>query len=338
MKLPERILTGLLLILLLSCGHKTSKNHAPDEKPVELKDFLGMFREIKPPVQFGDTSLVHKPGDSSLSLGVLSQFLPDSVFQSHMKGFKGRYFATGKVSVKKAESYLFLKLLSAGRKSLYVLVFDKDGKFSTLMSLAQGGDDTPANYYAQLDAKYTLTVQRDRKESGSTKVYRKSVYVYNADAGFTLIMKEGNEEKRGPVAVYNPIDTLPRKHRFTGDYVTDKQNFISVRDGRNNSLVRFFVHFEKDKGECKGELKGEAKFTAPNVVRYSAAGDPCSVSFTFTDKNVTMKELEGCGNHRDIRCYFDGVYAKKKENRAKPPVKIGKPEARPKTKAGSKTK
>ena len=31
-----------------------------------------------------------------------------------------------------------------------------------------------------------------------------------------------------------------------------------------------------------------------------------------------MKELEGCGNHRDIRCYFDGVYNKQKEINTKP--------------------
>src|SRR4051812_20745591 len=99
MKLPERILTGLLVISVIACGHKASKTGAPEEKPVELKDFMGMFRELKPPVLFGDTSLVRKTGDSAISLGVLSQFLPDSVFQSHMKGFKGRYFASGRVSV-----------------------------------------------------------------------------------------------------------------------------------------------------------------------------------------------------------------------------------------------
>ena len=336
MRLPQWMLTGLLVIGLFSCGHKTRKT-GNAEKPVDLKDFMGTFRELAPPVQFGDSSLVHKPSDSAIALGVLAQFLPDSVFQTQMKGFKGRYFASGKVVVKKAESYLFLKLLSAGRKSLYVLVFDKAGKFSALKALVVGGEDVPASYFASLDAKYTLTVQREHKESGN-RVYQKSVYVYNSDAGFMLIMKEGNEEKRGPAAVYNPIDTLPRKHRFSGDYVTDKQNFISVRDGRNNGIVRFFVHFEKDKGECKGELKGEAKLVAPNVARYSASGDPCSVSFSFTDRNVTMKELEGCGNHRDIRCYFEGVYAKKKETRPKAPVKSGKPESRPKTKSGGKIK
>jgi hypothetical protein len=98
----------------------------------------------------------------------------------------------------------------------------------------------------------------------------------------------------------------------------DKRNFISFRDGKNNSVLRFFVHFEKDNGNCKGELKGEARFVSPSVVRYVANGDPCSLEFSFGDKNVRMKELEGCGNHRDIRCYFDGTYSKRKETNTKP--------------------
>jgi hypothetical protein len=26
-----------------------------------------------------------------------------------------------------------------------------------------------------------------------------------------------------------------------------------------------------------------------------------------------MKEVEGCGNHRDIKCFFEGTYPRKKE-------------------------
>jgi hypothetical protein len=30
-----------------------------------------------------------------------------------------------------------------------------------------------------------------------------------------------------------------------------------------------------------------------------------------------MRELDGCGNHRDIRCFFDGVFMKHKEQNNK---------------------
>jgi hypothetical protein len=31
-----------------------------------------------------------------------------------------------------------------------------------------------------------------------------------------------------------------------------------------------------------------------------------------------MKELEGCGNHRDIKCFFEGSFARQKEIKKKP--------------------
>ena len=150
--------------------------------------------------------------------------------------------------------------------------------------------------------------------------YRRSVYVFNDAGVFTLILTESNEAKPKNVqVVINPIDTLSRKHKFTGDYIQDKRNFISVRDGKNASYVLFFVHFEKDNGECKGELKGEAKFIS---ARNSAISDqmviPVSLEFYFKESSVRMKELEGCGNHRDIKCFFEGSYIKHKEPKPKP--------------------
>jgi len=30
-----------------------------------------------------------------------------------------------------------------------------------------------------------------------------------------------------------------------------------------------------------------------------------------------MKEVEGCGSYRDIKCFFDGVFPKKKKKETK---------------------
>jgi hypothetical protein len=136
-----------------------------------------------------------------------------------------------------------------------------------------------------------------------------------------LIRTESNEGSTKPAPVYDPIDTLPHKHKFAGDYSQDKRNFISIRDGRDPSRFIFFVHFEKDDGGCKGELKGEAKFVSPILARYKANGDPCTIEFTFSASGVVMKELDGCGSHRDIKCFFEGYYPKRKEARTKPAKK-----------------
>jgi hypothetical protein len=164
-----------------------------------------------------------------------------------------------------------------------------------------------------MDGKYTLTVMHQRKGPEGQLLYKKDAYIYNESTGFMLILTESNEGKAKIPPIYNPIDTLSHKHKFTGEYVQDKRNFVSVRDGKDASRVLFFVHFEKDEGSCRGELKGEAKFISANTARFRSGGDPCTVDFVFGKEGVTMKEVEGCGNHRDIKCFFEGYYEKKKQ-------------------------
>lgn len=308
----KRILLPATVCFFCSCGHKTGHSQEK-EKPLELKDFMGMFPGIRLPASFGDSSLVRKPGDSAIAASVLMQFIPDSLFHRYFgKSPRGKFFASGKVVVKKEETYLFIKSLTSSKRALYVLGFDNSGRFKAALPLLIKEEDPDISYASSMDSKYTITVSRLHRDPDGRNFFKKSVYVFNEEGSFTLIMTESNEQKPGLSQIYNPIDTVPHKHKFTGDYIQDKRNFISVRDGRSNAVVRFFVHFEKENGACKGELKGEARFISPAVARFNANGDPCSIEFTFTDKSVRMKELEGCGNHRGIRCYFDGVYEKHK--------------------------
>lgn len=327
MSLMKMVLFLLVVCSFGSCKHKPG-NSGDKEKPVDYKDFAAMFSDVKLPIAFADSSLSKKTGDSAIRVSTLLQFIPDSIFSRHWgKAAKSKFYASGKVTIRKAETYFFLKYMGS-RKALYVMGFDHTGHFKAIIPLVYRDEDPDIRYFSSMDSKYTITVSRQRKDNGQN-FFKKSVYVFNEDAAaFTLIMTESNEEKSKPAQVYNPIDSLSHKHKFTGDYIQDKRNFVSVRDGRSNSVVRFFVHFEKDKGSCIGELKGEARFISPTVARYSSNGDPCSIQFTFTDKNIRMKELEGCGNHRGIRCYFEGVYTKHKEERSKQ----SKPKARKTTK------
>jgi hypothetical protein len=75
----------------------------------------------------------------------------------------------------------------------------------------------------------------------------------------------------------------------------------------------FFVHFEKDKGTCKGELKGTARFTGSNSAQFRSMNDPCTMEFSFHSDAVSIREIDGCGSHRDIKCFFEGTYLRKKE-------------------------
>lgn len=324
MRLSKMMLGFALLTILICCRHKSS-NVGGNEKILEPEDFLAMFHPLNLPVNFMDSSLSKKTADSLMSWSVFNQFISDSLIQRNFgKSVKPRLYASGKLVVKKAETYLFIKALSPTKKILYIVCFDKDDKFQMGMPIVFRDEESEFRYAAMIDNKYAISVSRLRKDSDGRTIFIRSVYVYNSEGLFTLIMRESNEGKPKTAQIYNPIDTFAHKHKFTGDYIQDKRNFISFRDGKNNTVVRFFVHFEKDNGNCKGELKGEARFVSSTTARYIANGDPCSLEFIFNDKNVRMKELEGCGNHRDIRCYFSGEYVKHKELN----VKQAKPKRR----------
>jgi hypothetical protein len=77
------------------------------------------------------------------------------------------------------------------------------------------------------------------------------------------------------------------------------------------------VHFEREKDNCKGELKGVVHMADAKTARYKEAGNPCTLEFNFNANNVQMKEIEGCGSFRDIKCFFEGTFPKKKEVKSK---------------------
>jgi hypothetical protein len=317
MRMLKSGLVMALTLVLNACGHKAVDGNGHLQK-IAPDDFLAMFHSLSLPTNFMDSSLQKKTTDSPLTLAILSQFVPDSLIHKNFgKSLRPRLYASGKLQVKNAETYLFVKVLAPQKKIIYLICLDKNGQFRTGMPIVLREDDSGFRYATTIDNKYAISVSRIHKDGDGKSVFVRTVYVYNDEGTFTLIMRESNEGKPRTTQIYNPIDTLAHKHKFTGDYLQDKRNFISFRDGKNNSVIRFFVHFEKDNGNCKGELKGEARFVSSGIARYIANGDPCSLEFSFTDKNVRMHELDGCGNHRDIRCFFEGEYAKHKEQNVK---------------------
>jgi len=109
---------------------------------------------------------------------------------------------------------------------------------------------------------------------------------------------------------------LPTLNTFSGDYARDKKNFIALRDFGNPNKYQFFLHFEKKAGTCVGELKGLLNFNK-NQATYSEKGDPCTIQFTITGNVIKIKEDGNCGNHRNMTCYFNDSYDKKRKPKAK---------------------
>ena len=309
----------LLVLFILGCSNK--KNSGDEGSVMDVQDFFGFFKTVKLPYIIGDTSFSRLSRDTPIiQTEIFAQFVGDTLLSKYFGNVKPKIYPAARVSAKKAETYLFAKAVSGSKKVAYLLVFDKENTYKAALPLMVVDNDPATLQTASMDGRYTIAINRQRKKPNGDLGYKREAYVYNNIGVFTLILTESNDDITVTADIVNPIDTLPRKNKYSGDYFVDKRNFVSVRDGRKPTELRFFVHFEKSKGTCKGELRGEAAVTKPNIALYSESGDPCVLEFTFTANTLSMKEVQGCGNYRGIKCFFEGVYPRKKE-KSKPSKK-----------------
>lgn len=310
------VLFIFLIGLMGAC--KSKKASLSGDDPVEVSDFIASFPDVELPYQVADSTLLKKEKDSLLvSYKVFTQFVPDSVLtQIFGKTAKPKIYPLAKN--KNKETYLFAKAIAGNKRVALALGFDKKDQFIAAMPLLSLDQSSSTQQTASMDNRYTLTKMVYRRNADGSVSDGKEVYVLNSDAkSFMLIMTEALDDK--PTELINPIDTLSRKQRYTADYGSGKMNLVSFRDGKRSDRLNFFIHFEKNNGTCIGELKGEATIKSPTTAEYRAGGDPCALSFRFTSSAVIVKELEGCGSRRGLRCSFNGTYPRKKE--AKPKAK-----------------
>ena len=302
-----------LILLLVCCNNK--RTSLQDDEDIEVGDFIEFFPEVDLPYRVADTTLLRKEKDSSLQIGyrIFTQFIPDSIIQKDFgKNAKPMITALGRLKEGDKDTYLFAKAAAGNKRVAYMAVFNRKDQFMAAMPLVRTGFTRATSAYGLVDSKFQVTTFQERR--GSERSYKKNVYFYNSETKeFTLIYTEPNEELVDQVL--NPIDTLPRKSKYAGDYIKDKRNFVSVRDGGRPGEIMIFIHFEKSKGTCNGELKGRARFISATKAQYFEAGNPCTIELSFTSTRVTLKETEGCGTYRDIKCFFDGSYTKKRNTK-----------------------
>jgi hypothetical protein len=301
----------VFVVSIVACKEK-KKSLSGDEQVI-ISDFVSSFAKVKLPYQVSDTTLNGKEADSSkISYKIFTQFVPDSVLTKFVGKGKPALYPLASVKDGKKETYLFAKALLASKKTVLMIVLDKEDNFVAAMPFLEVDKSASTKQVSTFDNKFTINKSVSRKNVDNTIDEGKDVYVFNTDArNFTLIMTDPLDENLAELI--NPIDTFPRKNKYSADYVKDKKNIVSIRDANKAGNFIFFIHMEKDKGECNGELKGYADFTSANTAVYRQGGDPCSMEFKFTSSSVTLKEIDGCGNRRDLRCTFNAKYLRKKE-------------------------
>ena len=306
--------------LFTGCGNKKKPSLSGTDE-VGIGDFIESFGLIDPPFEVSDTSLNKKEKDSLLIADkIFAQFVPDTVLTKVFgKNAKPKIYMGKRVTIEK-EMYLFTKAITADKKTLFVLCFDKENKFKDYLPLLVQDNDPATTQVGGLDRRLSFykTISMRRPDGSSAE--GKEAYSYNDEVGkFLLIMTDPLDDR--VLEVINPIDTFARKNKFSADYIKDKLNLVSIRDDSKAGRINFFIHFDRNDGECTGELKGVANITAANTAVYQQPGDACSIQFNFSSSSVTLKEIQACGAHRGVKCSFDGSYPRKKEAKPKTPVK-----------------
>lgn len=322
MKGKHRLAVVISFFILSACGHK-KKISLSGEEPVDIKDFIASFQSIKLPYEIADTSVVKKKTDTLLiSRSVFSNLIPDTVLSKVFgKNEKPKIYPAGRFTGDD-DTYLLVKALSPGHEAIILICFDKKNNFIAGMTALLRDEKASTRQVFSVDKRFTLSKIITRKNRDGTTSEGKNVYALDEKTkSFILVMTDALDEPK--VELINPIESLSKRTKFTGDYIKDKRNLVSIRDNKRPGNISFFVHFEMKNG-CTGELRGEAAFTSGNTAIYRADGDLCQLKFTFTSTAVTMTEIQGCGSHRGVNCLFEGTFHKKKEPKKKPVKKSTK--------------
>lgn len=312
MRLFKLVTLLVLCFFVFACKSKKKPALSGDNLST-AKEFIEFFSPLTLPYQVADTTLQKKDKDSLLISGkVFSQFVPDSVWQKiYSKNTKLKIYALGRVESPGSGVYLFVKTVAADKKAVFILNFDDKQKFAASLTALRPDNNKATQQSVVMDKRYGITKTVAIKNADGSLSDGKDVYSLNSDTKtFVLVMTDALNDK--VTELINPIDTLLRKHKWSADYTNGKMNMVSIRDGRRPDRLSFFIHFEKNKGECTGELKGEALLKSSNTAEYREEGDPCILKFIFNGSSVTLKEQEGCGSRRGLKCAFDGSFTKQK--------------------------
>jgi hypothetical protein len=309
----KRICTiAALGILFFSCKNSTNEN-----KPVTAEDFLKLYKTLTLSTNISDSGLAKFGDTSTISPAVFTTFIPDSAVQNALSENVSKYIIhpAGIIHFKTTD-YLVTKFTSGKIIKLVVFVLDDKHQYKNSLLLLNTQNNDDYTHSISITNEPTFIIKKEKINKDNKILYSRNGYAFNESSNlFTIVMNDTNEEKTGDII--NPIDTLAALNKFSGDYITDKRNFISVRDGKNEHTYIFFIHFEKNKAACVGELKGEMSLVNETNAVYQESGDPCVINFKFTGSSVKVKEEGNCGNYRGINCPFDFTFKKKKLNKTK---------------------
>lgn len=305
------------IVFFAAC--KDDKVDLLGNSPIKANEFIKVFPVIQTPFSIADTS-INSIGDTTrIGKKVLQQFIPDSILTTQIKFLdKSTIHPIGKIE-KEAETYLLFKHKYNKQQSVFTIVYNNKNEFLAYKPLLNNNNNDGYLHSVVINREPTFSVNKDKMDrSTQTLKYTRVGWAFTASAGtFINVVNETNEDEKRNNTIINPIDTLPKKYKYSGNYVQDEKNFIAVRDGNKPDTYLFFIHFEKSNGSCIGELKGKLKMKNETEGIFTESNEPCIIDFKFSKTEITLKEQGSCGNYRGIKCFFNDSFTKKKEPSSK---------------------
>jgi hypothetical protein len=307
-----RFLAMLFISLLFSC--KEEKKRSLADADLTLKEFIELSPVLNLPYTVYDSSLLKKEKDSLIINQTLFQsFIPDSVFKKYYPVTKNlKLYILGRCSDGQNGHYVFVKSAVDKKRFVHLFNFNETNIYTGSTKLLDNQTASKVSRYVRMDGRNNISFVNEQRTATGEFWTDETIYYMDASGNMVLAMTNSTEDLSDEL-MGNPIDTLPRKHKFSADYSSDKKNLISIRDGNTPKSFLFFIHFNKQNGECTGEVKGEGEFTDNNKGVFRDKSSTCEIQFTFSNGKVSIKEINGCGSYRDITCFFEGSYLKKRE-------------------------
>lgn len=299
---------GFLLISLVLIVACHSKKNSTGNNELSYEEFSSLFPSVSLPYQITDADVKSMKDTTLIRSSEFAEMIPDSLKIKIFGTGKIKYVALAQFNASKKNIFYIVKAVTTNKRAALLIPFS-NGKPEAFFPLLVLDDDATTTQVSAIEKSGGINkIVTQKKSSGSTAEGR-DVYQYISQSKrFALVL---TNPLNSIVNVINPIDTLPHKNKFSGDYVKDKKNFVSVRDGRNTSQMIVFIHIEN--ANCSGEIKGEMLMTSPTTAVYRQSGDPCGLTLHFSGSSVTVKEEGGCGSHRGLDCSFNNAFSRKKE-------------------------
>jgi hypothetical protein len=305
---------ALLLITLAFCN--SNKTTEPENGSFNMQTLGGRFKETKIPYRLSDSALLLNNDTGTISNPEFLKLL-DSARSLAFGKTKARYTPMVQMTGPGGEQLFVVKATAANNKKVAILVaFDKNEQFGAAFPFLQPDNDPGSAQFSSVEktSRNTIINRGMRRKINDQIAEGREVFEYDAaNHRFNLVMTDIVDDR--PTEVINPIDTLPAKHKFSGDYIKDATNIVSVRDGRYPNQLTVFIHTSTNKGACGGEIKADVLVTSATTAIYRQGGDPCVLELSFGKSSVTLREMEGCGSRRGLECSFDGTFPKKKEKK-----------------------